>query len=130
MPARILVIDDNGANLELMLYLLSAFGHTVRGAVDGIDGLKQARSGVYDLILSDVLMPGIDGYELARRFTADGLRGRLVAVTALAMAGDRDRLLASGFDAYISKPIDPETFVAQIDELLALDLRSQKPERQ
>lgn len=124
--ARILVIDDNAANLELMLYLLKAFGHTVTGKVDGIEGLKEARACEYDLILSDVLMPGIDGYELARRLAADGYKGRLVAVTALAMVGDRDRMLASGFDAYISKPIDPEIFIKQIDEHLPADRRSRQ----
>jgi two-component system cell cycle response regulator len=126
MGARILVIDDNAANLELMLYLLRAFGHAVVGKVDGIEGLKAARADDYDLILSDVLMPGMDGYELARRLTSDGHSGRLVAVTALAMVGDRDRMLAAGFDAYISKPIDPETFIMQIDELLPADRRSRK----
>lgn len=128
MPARILVIDDNAANLELMLYLLRAFGHEACGKIDGIEGIKEARSGHYDLILSDVLMPGIDGYELAHRLSTDGFKGRLIAVSALAMAGDRDRMLASGFDAYISKPIDPERFVAQIDEYLSPELRSRRPE--
>jgi two-component system cell cycle response regulator len=120
MKERILVIDDNPANLDLMLYLLRAFGHTAHGASDGLAGFEAAQSGDLALVLTDVLMPGIDGYELVRRLKADtrfhGIP--VVAVTALAMAGDRERIAAAGFDGYIGKPIDPERFVAQIEAYL------------
>lgn len=126
MSARILVIDDNRTNLDLMLYLLRAFGHDPVGAGDGLSGLEAARESEFDLVLSDILMPGIDGFELARRFKADERLKtvRLVAVTALAMVGDRDRVLASGFDGYIAKPIEPETFVLRVDAFLPAELRS------
>lgn len=116
MNARILVVDDNPANLELMLYLLSAYGFDATGVGDAASALQAARTGDYDLTLSDVLMPGIDGYELARRYRESSeLRDRkLVAVTALAMPGDRERLLAAGFDGYIAKPIDPKSFAREI----------------
>ena len=126
MGARILVVDDNRPNLDLMLYLLRAFGHEPTGASDGMSGLEAVRTGNYDLVLSDVLMPGIDGFEFACRVKADpALKDcKIVAVTALAMVGDRERLLAAGFDEYIAKPIDPQTFVTQVEKFLSDHLRS------
>lgn len=117
---RILVIDDNPANLDLMLYLLRAFGHDVVGISDGLAGYEAVRSGEYDLVLTDILMPGIDGYEIARRLKSDERLATtpLVAITALAMASDRARIDAAGFDGYITKPIEPTTFVAQIERHL------------
>jgi len=119
--SRILVIDDNPANLDLMLYLLRAFGHDAVGASDGLAGYEAATSGEYALILTDILMPGIDGYEIARRMKGDVrfVTTPLVAVTALAMAGDRERIDAAGFDGYITKPIEPTSFVSQIERHLS-----------
>src|SRR5438445_117978 len=107
MAARILVVEDNPANLELMTYLLKAFGHSPTVAHDGVDGLEAAQREQPDLILLDVQMPRMDGYEVARRLKRDPVLRAVpvVAVTALAMVGDRDRVLASGFDGYIAKPI-------------------------
>lgn len=126
MPARILVIEDNRANLELMTYLLKAFGHTLLVAHDGEAGLISALRDRPHLIVCDVQIPKLDGYEVARRLNSQpALRSiPLVAVTALAMVGDRDKVLAAGFDGYISKPIVPETFVSQVEGFLPLHLRS------
>jgi len=120
MAAQILVVEDNAANLQLMLYVLRAFGHVPTPATDGRSGLHAAQGGGFDLILCDVLMPGLDGYEFARRYKSEGVgrKAPLVAVTALAMVGDRESLLAAGFDGYIAKPIDPEHFVTQIEAFL------------
>jgi CheY-like chemotaxis protein len=121
MSARILVIDDDQASRELMTYLLQAFGHTLLCASDGAEGLEAIGREVPDLVLCDVHLPKIDGYEIARQ-----LKGHptwrtipLVAVTASAMAHDRNQALAAGFDGYLTKPIDPETFVQQIEAFLA-----------
>ncbi len=116
MKGRILVIEDNAASLDLMKYLLTALGYEVGCANNGLLGLEAAKSTRYDLVLTDILMPELNGYELARRFKADeSLRGvPLVAVTALAMTGDRERILSAGFDGYISKPIDPRRLAAEI----------------
>lgn len=116
MSVRILVVEDNEANRDLMSYLLRAFGYDVSCERSGSAGLESALTGSFDLVLCDVLMPDMDGYELARRFKADPsvVKTPLVAVTALAMAGDREKILRSGFDGYISKPIEPTTFAAQI----------------
>src|SRR5213592_3146354 len=111
--ARILVIEDNPANLDLMVYLLQAFGHQPIQARDGLSGVEAARGGTADLILCDLQLPDIDGYEVARQIKS-GSAGHavpLVAVTAYAMVGDRNKVLAAGFDGYIPKPIIPETFV-------------------
>lgn len=118
--ARILVIEDNPENLELMVYLLRAFGHLPLAATDAGKGLAAAARELPDLILCDLHLPGVDGYEVARRLGDDPDLGRIprVAVTASAMAGDRARGLAAGFDGYIEKPIDPETFVREIESYL------------
>jgi CheY-like chemotaxis protein len=123
MGARILVVDDNQANLDLMLYLLRAFGHQAEGLSDGVAGYEAAKSGEFALVVTDILMPGIDGYELARRMKSDARLAAtpVIAVTALAMAGDRERIDAAGFDGYIAKPIEPQTFVAQIEAHLNSD---------
>jgi two-component system cell cycle response regulator len=127
--ARILVIEDNLANLELMTYLLSAFGHTVLAAGDGEQGIDSAVRERPDLVLCDVLLPGLDGYAVARALRADPATASIpvVAVSALAMEGDREKGLAAGFSGYISKPIDPETFVAEADTFLAAGQRGALP---
>ena len=126
--ARILVVDDNASNLELALYLLRAFGHEAHGAADGAIGLEALRFTSFDLVLSDILMPHVDGYELLRQMRADSSLSacKVVAVTASAMVGDREKMIASGFDGYISKPIDPQGFVALVDSYLPPDLRSRR----
>ncbi|MGA9944066.1 MAG: response regulator [Candidatus Cybelea sp.] len=120
MSARILVVDDNPANLDLMLYLLRAFGHEAEGVADGLAAFTAACGGGFTLVLTDILMPGIDGYELVRRLKGDpGLASLpVVAVTAFAMQGDRERIAAAGFDGYIAKPIEPQAFVSQIEAYL------------
>jgi len=120
MGARILVIEDNPANLELMIYLLNAFDHQTIVARDGEAGLESARRESIDLIICDIQMPKIDGFEVARRLKAHPALCRipLIAITAFAMVGDRTRILAAGFDGYIPKPISPETFAAQVETFL------------
>lgn len=120
MPARILVIEDNPTNLDLMTYLLTAFGHTPLTAPDGEIGLAIVQAERPDLIICDIQLPIMDGYEIARWLKSHPeLRNiPLVAVTALAMVGDRDKVLAAGFNGYIAKPIDPQTFVGQVERFL------------
>jgi two-component system cell cycle response regulator len=122
MPARILVIEDNPANLDLMTYLLKAFGYAPLTAADGAEGLEVVRREVPDLVICDVQLPQMDGYEVARWLKSHPSLCTipLVAVTALAMVGDRDKLLAAGFDGYIAKPINPETFVGEVEQFLQL----------
>lgn len=116
MALRILVVEDHPANLELMTYLLEAFGYATLSAQDGEEGLATAIREEPDLIICDVQLPRLDGYRLAQELKRRPRLRRvpLVAVTAYAMVGDRDKVLASGFDGYIPKPINPETFVQQV----------------
>jgi len=126
MAARVLVIEDNADNMELMTYLLQAFGHAVLQAHDGGEGLQIAKCQPLDLILCDIHLPAMDGYEVARLLKANPafVDVPLIGVTALAMVGDRERILGAGFDGYISKPIEPETFVTQIERFLKKEQRS------
>jgi len=116
MSGRILVIEDNPPSLELMTYLLKAFGYTVLCALDGLEGVELARRERLDLIVCDIHLPRLDGYEVAKRLKGHPALSQipLVAVTALAMVGDRDKILAAGFDGYIDKPIDPEGFIKHV----------------
>src|ERR1043166_1384993 len=114
--ARVLVIEDNPASLDLMTYLLKAFGHQPLSARDGLEGIETTKRERPDLILCDIQLPGADGIEVCRQLKRDpAVRDiPLVAVTAYAMVGDRDKLLSEGFNGYLSKPINPETFITQV----------------
>jgi len=120
VSTRILVVEDNPANLELMTYLLHSFGYVALTAQDGLAGLELARTDAPDLIVCDVQLPGLDGFGVARELKLDPTLRTvpLVAVTAYAMVGDRDRMLAAGFDGYISKPIAPDRFVPELESFL------------
>ena len=116
MQLRILVIEDNLESRELINYLLKAFGHLPISASDGMEGLELAAREHPDLVLCDIDLPRLNGCEVARELSADPVLRRIprVAVTALAMVGDRDKILAAGFDGYIAKPLDAETFVPEV----------------
>jgi two-component system cell cycle response regulator len=120
VAARILIIEDNPTNMELMSYLLTAFGHTPLMAFDGDSGVQMAREQRPDLILCDVHLPKLDGYGVVGMLKADPLLCKIpvLVVTALAMVGDRERLIEAGFDGYIGKPIEPEQFVAELEPFL------------
>jgi two-component system cell cycle response regulator len=126
-PARILIIEDNPTNLDLMVYLLNAFGYVALTAIDGECGVAAARSERPELVVCDVQLPKLDGYGVVAQLRDDPALQRLpiIAVTALAMVGDRSRILSAGFDGYISKPITPETFVHDIEKFLPAERRSQ-----
>ncbi len=102
------------------MYLLAAYGHEILEAHDGMEGVEKARLEKPDLILLDIHMPRMDGYQAVRLLREDPVCAStpVVAVTALAMVGDRERILASGFSGYIAKPLDPETFPSQIQAYL------------
>ena len=126
--ARILVVEDNPANLSLMQYLLQAFGYSVLVARDGAEGVDITHRDRPDLILMDVQMPRMGGIDAARQIRAlDAVRRvPIVAVTAFAMVGDRERVLAEGFDGYVSKPINPQTFVTDVEAFIPPAFRAQR----
>lgn len=121
MGARILVAEDNQASLALMTYLLRAYGHEVSVAGDGEEALRAVAGTVPDMILMDIHMPKMDGFETVRLMRRDTRLARIpiIAVTAYAMVGDRERVLAGGFDGYLPKPIVPQTFADDINYFLA-----------
>ena len=119
--ARVLVIEDNEFNRELMRYTLGAWGHDVLLAPDAETGIELARGERPDLIVCDIKLPGADGYAVARTLKADPLLRTtpLVAVTAFAMVGDDRAALEAGFDAHHAKPIDPARFMDALGPFLA-----------
>lgn len=127
MSAVILIVEDDIASLELASYLLEHVGHTVHRARDGQQGLDTARDlhPPAQLILSDIRMPVMDGHRLVAELRKDAHLADtpVVAITAFSMLGDRQAILASGFDGYISKPIDPEQFVTRVEEWLPVSQR-------
>ena len=123
--ARILVVEDTAYSLQLMTYLLTAHEHTVIEAVTGEQAIELAAATAPDLVVMDLQLPGIDGFEAlaALRSRPDRAAIPVIAVTSFAMVGDRDRALHAGFDHYMTKPIDPESFVEEINTRLPEELR-------
>jgi two-component system, cell cycle response regulator DivK len=109
-------VEDNAVNQKLARTLLAFAGHEVRVADSGAAALEMLPGFRPHVVLTDIQMPGMDGLELTRRIKArDDLRGvRVVALTAYAMRGDKDRFLAAGCDGYIPKPIDVKTFAQTV----------------
>lgn len=118
--AKILVVDDDARNLRLAVTVLQTAGHEVLGAQGGADGVAAAFAHTPDLVLMDVQMPGVDGVLALKRLRADPRTAvlRVVALTALVMKGDAQRLLAEGFDGYLEKPIRYREFLASVARLL------------
>lgn len=114
--ARILIIEDNEYNLYLETFILEKHGHHVIQATNGDDGIILANKHIPDLILLDIQLPGMDGYEVARHIRSNQELNRIpmVAVTSHALLGDRENILAAGCNDYIEKPINPDTFMDQI----------------
>jgi two-component system cell cycle response regulator DivK len=119
--ARILIIEDNPANMKLVSILLLRVGHTVLCAVDAETGLPLARADHPDLILMDVQLPGMDGLAATALLKQDPATAAIpvIALTALAMKEDQEKTLAAGCDAYIAKPLRYQDLYAGIDALLA-----------
>ena len=117
-----LVIEDNPANRDLARYLLESHGFECELAADGAAALKAAQTRRPDIVLCDLQLPDLDGFEILRALRAMlTMKGvPVVAVTAYAMVGDRERVLGAGFDGYIAKPLDPAKFVAQVCGFLGL----------
>jgi two-component system cell cycle response regulator DivK len=116
MCQTILLIEDNEQNRYLATFLLEQHGHKVVSVADGLRGIELAQTLLPDIILLDIQLPLMDGYAVARGIRAiESLRKvPIVAVTSHAMVGDREKSLAAGCDGYIEKPINPDTFVAEI----------------
>jgi two-component system cell cycle response regulator DivK len=119
--ATVLIIEDNIANMALAIFLLHSAGHTVLSATDAESGLTLARDQQPDLILMDIQLPGMDGMEATRLLKADAATRAIpvIALTALAMKGDEERIRAAGCDGYIAKPMRYLEFLKAIAGQLA-----------
>lgn len=114
--AKILIIEDNEQNLYLTSFILQKHGHEIIQARSGETGIALAAETHPALILLDIQLPGMDGYTVARELRKNAALARIpiIAVTSYAMTGDRDRILEAGCTDYIEKPINPDTFHAEI----------------
>jgi CheY-like chemotaxis protein len=122
MKKLILIIEDNEQALYLLTYILKKHGYDVIQAHDGREGIELAGQIVPALILLDIQLPLLDGYAVARRLRSNPALADvpIIAVTSYAMVGDRERILAAGCMGYIEKPIDPDTFMSQIEQYLRI----------
>jgi two-component system cell cycle response regulator DivK len=120
MKTKILYIEDNDQNFYLVSFILNAKGYAVARARDGKEGIDLTLNGKPDLILLDIQLPVMDGYETARELRKiPGVRTTpIVALTSYAMAGDREKAIEAGCTGYIEKPINPKTFTEQIENYL------------
>ena len=115
MPT-VLIVEDNPANMTLAVFLLKSAGHEVLSATDAEAGLTLAREAQPDLILMDIQLPGMDGLEAAAQLKRDDTTRHIpvIALTALAMKGDEERIRAAGCDGYIGKPMRYKEFLAAV----------------
>ena len=119
--AKVLIVEDNPANMKLATFLLQSAGHTVLNATDAEAGLTLARGEQPQLILMDIQLPGMDGLQATVLLKQDDATRAIpvIALTALAMKGDEERIRAAGCDAYISKPMPYKEFLSTVAEQLA-----------
>ena len=118
--ATILIVEDSPDNMKLFRTLLTLKGHTVTGLAAGDELLPAVEKNSPDLVLMDIQLPGKDGFTLLREIRHSRFSSlRVVALTAHAMTGDRERALQAGFDGYITKPVDIRNFPEQVSRALA-----------
>lgn len=120
MARKILLVEDNPQNRYLVTFLLEKNGYEVVVAEDGEEAISAVAEHVPDLILMDVQLPKLDGYEATRRIKADSRYADipLVALTAHSMKGDRGKAMAAGCDDYVTKPVDADQLIGRIKDLL------------
>lgn len=117
---KILIVEDNETNLYMMRFMLVENGYQVVEARDGLEGVKLAGSEKPDLVLMDIQLPLLDGYEATKQIKANEKTKHIpiIALTSYAMVGDREKSLQAGCTGYIEKPINPETLMAEIEQYL------------
>ncbi|SFC84877.1 response regulator [Algibacter pectinivorans] len=115
----VLIIEDNEQNMYMLAYLLENSGYKVVKAYDGVTGLKLAYNNQPDIILIDIQLPDMDGYEICVKLRNTGLptHTTIIAVSSYAMDADKEKAIEVGVDAYIEKPINPDTFVTQMNSI-------------
>src|SRR3989304_4241727 len=125
---KVLLVEDNPLNMELIIEILQSQGFNVDTAGDGEKAVIMAEKSTYDIILMDIALPGIDGVETTKKIKSKSQYKNVpfVALTAFAMAGDKERLLNAGFNEYVSKPLEVHEFVIKVEkkypDLILLDI--------
>ncbi len=120
MSQRVLVVEDQEDNMQIMDDMLASAGYEVIKAVAGDEGVAMAESHIPDLILMDVMLPGLDGYQATRRIKDDAALRHIpvIAVTSYALDGEESRAEEAGCDAYFSKPVSPRVLLAKVREYI------------
>ena len=120
MKQTILIIEDNEQNMYMLSYLLGQNNYNVIKAYNGKDGLKMAHKNHPEIILIDIQLPDMDGYEICNKLSHNGLPKTtvIIAVTSYAMGGDKEKAMEAGADGYLEKPINPDTFVTQMESIV------------
>lgn len=118
MSSRILLVEDEPGIVQILSDLLIAEGHTVETAGDGDTGLQKVRGGHFDLLILDVMMPGLSGFEVCHGAREQGYDGAILMLTAMGRVPDRVQGLRTGADDYLVKPFDPDELLARVDALL------------
>ena len=123
LDEAILVVEDNGFNMYLISFILTENGYNVLQADGGEEGVRIALKEKLDLILMDIRLPDLDGYEAMKRIRASKVYCNvpIIALTSYAMVGDEEKALRAGFTGYLTKPIDPATFLQEIEKYLYVE---------
>lgn len=124
MKIKVLVIEDNKQNMYMITYLLESYGYEVLQSFSGMEGINSAQKNMPDIILLDIQLPEMDGYAIARalRKNEELKQTPIIAVTSYAMPGDKERAIEAGATGYIEKPVNPDTFISQMEAFLPTHL--------
>lgn len=124
MKLKALIIEDNEQNMYMLSFLLQNNNYEVFEAYNGLDGIKMAKEGSPDVILLDIQLPEMDGYQVARELRKVNILNHIpiVAVTSHAMVGDREKAIESGAIGYIEKPVDPDNFIQRMESYFPEEL--------
>ena len=120
MKKTILIIEDNEQNMYMLSYLLEKSDYAIIKAFNGKDGFRLAHENNPEIILIDIQLPDMDGYEICNKLRHNGLpkKTTIIAVTSYAMGGDKEKAIEAGADGYLEKPINPETFVSEMEKIV------------
>ncbi|MFD0990192.1 response regulator [Mariniflexile jejuense] len=120
MKSTILIIEDNEQNMYMLSYLLEKSNYIIIKAFNGVEGLRLAHENNPQIILIDIQLPDMDGYEICNKLRHNGLpkTTTIIAVTSYAMGGDKEKAIEAGADGYLEKPINPDTFVIQMESII------------
>ncbi len=131
MKQKTLIIEDNKQNMYMLSFLLENNNYDVIQSFSGADGIIQAVKAKPDIILLDIQLPGMDGYEVARKLKEyNELESTpIIAVTSYAMPGDREKIMEAGATGYIEKPVNPDTFISEMEAFLPPQLVRKRSEQ-